>query len=176
MIFNYKTAKFDFVKSRNIFFALSAAIIIAGIIVLFVKGLNLGIDFTEGTRVEVLTNHTVSVDKMQQEYNKMGFHPVKIVQAGKNGNIGSARFDKKLTKEQQFKIKNHFQKAYGKSTSVNISAVSPQVGRTMAKNAMLAVAIASIGIIIYVWIRFEFLQGLAAIVALLHDVFFIISV
>lgn len=172
---NFENAKFDFVKHRNIFFILSAALIIAGLVLLFVKGLNLGIDFTAGTRVEVMTNHQVSIDKMKQEYKEIGFTPVKVVQAGQKGNIGSARFSTHLTKDQQFKIKNHFKKVYP-SASVNVSSVSPQVGRAMAKNAMWAVGIAAIGIIIYVWIRFEFLQGLAAVVALLHDAFFIISV
>lgn len=174
MSFNYKTAKFDFVKQRNKFFALSAALIIAGLVVLFTSGLNLGIDFTQGTRVDVMSNKPISVNKLTNEFKSMGLHPVQVVSEGKNNKMASARFSKKLSQAKQLSMKDHLKKQYG--IAPTISTVSPQVGRTMAKNAMWAVAIASIGIIIYVWIRFEFLQGLAAVVALLHDAFFIISV
>jgi preprotein translocase SecF subunit len=171
---NYKNARFDFVKQRNKFFIISAVLIVIGFAILFVKGLNLGIDFTSGTRVEVSADHSISVDKVRQEFHKLGLNPVKIVSAGQNNHMASARFDSKLSQKEQFKIENHFQKIYGSKPSV--STVSPQVGRTLAKNAMLALAVASIGIILYVWVRFEILQGLAAIVALLHDSFFIVAV
>lgn len=171
---NFKNAKFDFVKQRNKFFGISAILIIAGFVILFVSGLNLGIDFASGTRVEVSANHPISVDKLTKEFHDIGLDPVKIVPAGKNHNIGSARFKGQIGKNKVIQVKQHFKKIYG--ADPNVSTVSPQVGRALAKNAFLAVVVASIGIILYVWIRFEFLQGLAAIVALLHDVFLIIAV
>ena len=56
----------------------------------------------------------------------------------------------------------------------NVGTVSPTIGKELAKNAMIAVAIASLGIIIYVTVRFEIYMALAAVIALLHDAFFII--
>jgi SecD/SecF fusion protein len=63
---------------------------------------------------------------------------------------------------------------YGAST--NVSTVSPTVGKELAKNAIYALLIASLGIIIYTAIRFEWRMGVAAIVALLHDAFFMIAI
>jgi len=70
-------------------------------------------------------------------------------------------------------VKDHFQEKYGNEP--NVSTVSPTVGKELARNALVAVLIASIGIIIYVSIRFEFFMALAAIVALAHDAFFTIA-
>lgn len=174
MSFDYKKAKFNFVEQRNKFFIFSLVLIVVGFGVLFAKGLNLGIDFTHGTKVRIHADHSISVDKLQSEFEAIHLDPVKIVLKGENQNIASARFDSELDQDQVIQTKKHFKEIYGEAPA--ISTVSPQVGRDLAKNAILALAIASIGIVIYVWVRFEFLQGLAAIVALLHDSFFIIAV
>lgn len=174
MSFDYTKAKFNFVEQRNKLFIFSLVLILVGFGVLFIKGLNLGIDFTHGTKVRVSADHPLSVDKLQQEFEAINLDPVKIVLKGENQNIASARFDSELEQDQVIKAKEHFKEIYGQAPA--ISTVSPQVGRDIAKSAILAVAVASIGIVIYVWIRFEILQGLAAIVALLHDSFFIIAV
>ena len=71
-------------------------------------------------------------------------------------------------------IQAYYTDKYG--AEPNVSTVSPTVGEELARNALFAVLFASIGIIIYVTIRFELTYGVAAIVALLHDAFFIIVV
>lgn len=58
----------------------------------------------------------------------------------------------------------------------NVSTVSPTVGRELVKNAIKALAIAAIGIIIYVAVRFEWRMGIGAIASLLHDVFFMVAI
>ncbi|ELK44805.1 protein-export membrane protein SecDF [Halobacillus sp. BAB-2008] len=70
-------------------------------------------------------------------------------------------------------IQAYYEEEYGNTP--NVSTVSPVVGQELAKNAALAVLYASIGIIIYVTIRFEIFFALTAIIALLHDAFFIIA-
>lgn len=169
-----KTNKFDFVQQRNKFFLISAVLIVAGLVVLFVSGLNLGIDFTSGTKVEVMADESISIDKVKKSYEDIDLNPVKVIPAGDQNQIATASFDRQLKKDEVAKVKNKFNKMYG--AEPNVSTVSSQVSRNLAKNAMFAIGIASIGIILYVTIRFEFLQGLAAIIALLHDTFFIIAV
>ncbi|MFP3472501.1 hypothetical protein R0J90_20825, partial [Micrococcus sp. SIMBA_144] len=78
-----------------------------------------------------------------------------------------AAFKDELGKDEIAEIKNHFTELY--SVEPSISTVSPDVAVDLAKNAFIALAIASVGIIIYVALRFEWLQGVAAIVALFHD-------
>lgn len=70
-------------------------------------------------------------------------------------------------------MKDYFKDKYG--TEPNVSTVSPTVGKEAARNALYAVIIASIGIILYVSIRFEYKMAIAAIVSLLYDAFFIVA-
>lgn len=169
---NFKN--FDFVGHRNKFFIFSSALTIAGIICLFVVGMNLGIDFSSGTRIDIKGSQPLSIDKIETQFKDLGYQPERPVLSGTDENIATVRLNKVLNKDQISEIQQTFKKSVGIQPSV--STVSPQVGRDLAKNAFWALLISTVFIIIYVWIRFEFLQGLAAIIALLHDAFFIITV
>lgn len=163
----------DFVKYRKNFFLASAIMVMAGVLVLFIAKLNVGIDFASGTRVEVLANDALTAEEIETEFNALDLEPNEIVLSGAENEIGVARFVGVLTKEKIAEVKNHFQEKYGNEP--NVSTVSPTVGKELARNALIAVLIASVGIIIYVSIRFEFFMALAAIVALIHDAFFTIT-
>jgi len=165
---------FDFVKHRNIFFGLSITLTILGIISLIFLRLNLGIDFASGTRVDIMAKHAISIDKVTATLDHLGLKYERPTLSGSEHNIASVRLPKVLDHQEVAQVKAAFKKAFGVDPSV--STVSPQIGRDLAKNAFWAVLISSLFIIVYVWIRFEFLQGLAAIIALLHDAFFIITV
>ncbi|EDL62513.1 preprotein translocase subunits D and F, partial [Bacillus sp. SG-1] len=168
-----KYDKFDFAKQRKKFFAISGILITAGLIVLAIFRLNLGIDFASGTRMEILSNGSLTSDSLTEELEEAGFPSDEIVISGDNDEIGVVRYKEVLTKEEIAELKNYFSEAY--DAEPNISTVSPVIGKELAKNAMLAVAIASIGIIIYVTLRFELYMAIGAIAALLHDAFFIIA-
>src|SRR5699024_8379831 len=78
-----------------------------------------------------------------------------------------------LRQEQVTEMQNHFNDVYGHEPM--ISTVSPTIGQELVQNAALALIIASIGIIIYVSIRFEWRMAVPAVLALIHDVFIIIA-
>ncbi len=164
--------KFDFVKHKKKFFALSGALISTGIILLVIFKLNLGIDFVNGTRVEIHSNKHLDSELVQKNLKEINLPAESIVISGKNQNIGVVRYSKDLNKNQINKLKNYIQNTY--SIEPNISTVSPIIGKELAKNALLAIAFASIGIIIYVTIRFEWRMAVSAIIALLHDAFFMV--
>lgn len=164
----------DFMKYRNVFFIFSSALIILGILSLFVFKLNLGIDFSSGTRIDIQGSQSLSVAKVTQVFTDMGYNSETPVLSGTHNNIATVRLNKELNQGQIAQIKSDVQKQFG--VNPNVSTVSPQVGRDLAKNGLYALIIASIFIIVYVWIRFEFLQGLTAVLALIHDAFFIVTV
>ncbi|MEH7357706.1 protein translocase subunit SecDF [Priestia aryabhattai] len=166
--------KIDFVKYRKAFFTFSSVLVIIGIISVAVFRLNLGIDFTSGTRIEIPANHTVTQAEIQREMKSLDIKTDDIVITGKSNDTGVVRVVGVLDKKEIANLKDHFKDKYG--SEPNVSTVSPTVGKELAKNAMLAILIASIGIIIYVTIRFEFYMALAAVLALLHDAFFIVTV
>jgi len=163
----------DFVMHRKRFFLISSLMVIAGLIVLFTAKLNLGIDFASGTRIEILSNDRITANEIEGEFEKLGLEPNEIILSGNENEIGVARFVGVFDQKTIAKVKDYFEEQYG--TEPNVSTVSPMVGKELARNALIAVLIASVGIIIYVSIRFEFYMALAAIIALIHDAFFIIA-
>ncbi|WP_158737539.1 protein translocase subunit SecF [Alteribacillus sp. YIM 98480] len=174
---NFKTNKrVRFVKHRKKFFLFSLVFTLAGIILLSTAGLNLGIDFESGSKVEVLANETLTEEEVYEQFAEAGsgYEPDDVTLAGDNNEMAYASFIGTLDQAEIAEIQNYFVDQYDNEPSV--STVSPQVGQELAKNALISVLIASIGIIIYVSIRFQFLYGVASIVALLHDAFFIIVV
>ncbi|HYK73685.1 MAG TPA: protein translocase subunit SecF, partial [Pseudoneobacillus sp.] len=168
-----KFDKLDFVKSRKIWFIFSSTVIVLGLIIISIFRLNLGIDFSSGTRIEVLSDKALTTSVVKDALEDVNVNTDDIVISGNDNEIGVARYKGVLTKDEIAKLKSEFHDKFGAEPSV--STVSPTVGKELAKNAIIATIIASIGIIIYVAFRFEIYMGLAAVLALLHDAFFIIS-
>ncbi|MBD1381234.1 protein translocase subunit SecDF [Metabacillus arenae] len=168
-----KFSKWDFVNKRKLFFMISSLMVAAGIIILFVFRLNLGIDFASGTRIEILSDKPLTAEEVETELNSLDVEVNEVVLSGENNEVGVARFVGVLSQEKIAEVKTHFNEKYG--SEPNVSTVSPTVGKELARNALIAVLIASVGIIIYVSFRFEFYMALASIIALLHDAFFIIT-
>lgn len=165
--------KWDFTSKRKYFFIFSSAVTIAGIIILLIFKLNLGIDFASGARIDVQSNHALTAQQVEKDFDSLGMDPENIVLSGKENHVAAARFVGEPSKEKIAEIKTYFKDKYG--AEPNVSTVSPTVGKELARNALYAVAIASIGIIIYVSIRFEYRMAVAAIVSLLYDAFFIVA-
>lgn len=169
-----KFDRFDFVHARKRFYTLSAILLTAGIIMLAVFKLNLGIDFSSGTRVEVMSKEPINVEQFEKDLEVVGHDVKDIVVSGDKKEIGVARFNEEFSQDEVNKFKSELAEIYG--SEPNVSTVSSQVGKELAKNAMYALLFAAIGIIIYVAFRFEWQMGVASVIGLLHDAFFMIAV
>ncbi|SNZ11259.1 protein translocase subunit secF /protein translocase subunit secD [Terribacillus aidingensis] len=165
--------RLNLVKHRKAYFTFSIALTIAGIICLSIFKLNLGIDFTSGSRVEFDSNKTLTTEQVEQRFEDIGYTS-KETQLSADGKHAAVRLDDTLSKNEEDDVKDSITDAYGSAPS--ISTVSPVIGKELAKNAMYAVIFASIGIVLYATIRFEFKFAMAAIVALVHDAFFILAI
>ncbi|MDU1844121.1 MAG: protein translocase subunit SecDF [Niallia nealsonii] len=169
-----KFDRLDFVKYKNVFFTISSILIVAGIVIMFIFKLNLGIDFASGSRIEVMADKALTTAEIEDQLDKLDVKADDIIISGEKQEIAAIRIKGDLSQEKINTIKSEFKNTYGHDPSV--SSVSPTVGKELAKNAFYAIIFASIGIIIYVAIRFELYMGLAAVLALLHDAFFIIVI
>ncbi|MFT9817599.1 protein translocase subunit SecDF [Lysinibacillus sp. NPDC056185] len=169
-----KFDRFDFVHNRKKFYTFSLAILVAGLVVLGIFRLNLGIDFTKGTRVQIEAEQTLTKEEVAKYVKSIGFPSEDIVLTGEKSNSAVIRYNHDLSQAEILKFKKEAGKKYGHDPGV--STVSPTVGKELAKNAIKALSIAAIGIIIYVAVRFEWRMGVGAIVSLLHDVFLIVAV
>lgn len=168
-----KFERLDFVKRSKLFFTISGALTIIGIVLLLTAKLNLGIDFSSGTRVDLMSKKPLTIEEVKDELSKLHLEPKDVVLSGNNNNMAIVRFLGVLDQKEISQLKSHFKQQYG--VEPNVSVVSPTVGKELARNAFIAVLIASVGIIIYVTVRFEMYMALAAIIALLHDAFLIVA-
>ncbi|MDY3276504.1 MAG: protein translocase subunit SecDF [Staphylococcus chromogenes] len=166
--------RIDFMKLAKPLFALSGLIIATGIIILFIFKLNLGIDFTAGTRIDAESNHALKQADVEKKMDSIGLKPDQLSIGGNNDTKASMQFKHDLSKEEVSKVKSTIKDEFGHEPTVN--TVSPVIGQELAKNAMLAVLLASIGMIIYISLRFEWRMGISSIISLLHDAFMIIAV
>lgn len=165
--------RFDFAGNRRKFFAASLALILSGLAVLSIFQLNLGIDFSSGTRVEITSESSLTQDEVESFVESAGYPSDDIVMAGEGSSIGVVRYSEEFSQQEIEELKSAAVDEYG--IEPNVSTVSPTVGIELAQNAMYALAIAAVGIIIYVAFRFEWRMGVASVVALLHDAFFIVA-
>jgi protein-export membrane protein SecD/preprotein translocase SecF subunit len=165
--------RFDFVKVRKLFFVISGALIALGLILILVFRLNLSIDFSSGTRIEVLSDKSLTTEQVEAAFEKQDIDIDDITLSGENNEMASARMKGVLSKDEIAELKSAFHDQFG--TDPSVSTVSPTVGKELAKDGVIALIIASIGIIIYVTLRFEFAMAVAAIASLLHDAFFMVA-
>lgn len=169
-----KFDRFDFVHNRKKFYIFSLAILVAGLVVIGIFRLNLGIDFSSGTRVQIESNQTLTKEEVSKYIDSIGFSSDDIILAGEKSNSAVIRYKEDLSQADILKFKKEAGEKYGHEPG--ISTVSSTVGKELVKNAIKALSLAALGIVIYVAVRFEWRMGIGAIVSLLHDVFLIVAV
>lgn len=169
-----KFDRLDFVKYKNVFFTISSVLIVAGLVIMFIFKLNLGIDFASGSRIEVMADKALTTAEIEDQLDTLNVKADDIIISGDEQNVAAIRIKGDLSQDKINTIKAEFENKYGHDP--NVSSVSPTVGKELAKNAIYAIVFSSIGIILYVTIRFEIYMALAAVIALLHDAFFILVI
>src|SRR5690606_5734425 len=91
---------FDFVKHRNKFFIFSSVFLIVGIVSLFVFGLNLGTDFTSGSRVEITGDSPLNEEKIKEQFREIGLEADNLTFSGDNKEMAVIQFGKVLTQQE----------------------------------------------------------------------------
>jgi SecD/SecF fusion protein len=170
--FNF--SNFDFIGQRKKFFAFSITITLLGILTLAIFGLNLGVDFKSGTTLDMTISKSTTVSVAKATFAKTDYVPSQVTIGGTSNNRISARFKDTLTANELKSIITVFEKKYG-TVSHEENTVDASIAREFATKTILYIGIAALGIILYVTIRFEWRFAVAAIVALLHDAFIVVS-
>ena len=161
--------KLEFVRNQKYFLSFTALIIIVGLVLSFTRGANLGVDFTGGTTITMSVNENVTLKKVQNEIKELKYTVKKTENTESNISITIDEvLDKDSIKELASKLESEYH------TDTDIYTVSKVVKQELTKNAIYSLILASIGILIYVAIRFRFNYAISAIMALVHDVTIII--
>ncbi|WP_164216322.1 protein translocase subunit SecDF [Virgibacillus sp. YIM 98842] len=164
----------NIVKHRKKFIYATLILVVIGTASLVMFQLNPGIDFTSGSRIEILAEESLDAAEVENALAELELEAESIVLSGENNEGAAARFDTVLSESKIAEVTEYFIEEYGNEPSVGV--VSPIVGEELVKNAIYAVAIASVFMIIYVAFRFELFFGITAVIALLHDAFFVLVI
>ena len=148
--------KLDFVSSRKIILPIILIMIIIGITYSLITGFNFAVDFTGGTSITVDTHEKIDLGNYT------------IAKTDKNKDSATYVIEETLEKDEIKELSNKLEKDYNCTTDIYV--VSDMVKKELVKNAIVALIIALIGIIIYVSFRFRFNYAISGIIALVHDV------
>ena len=158
---------FHIIKLRKYWYIISLAIVIVGAVSLATRGLNLGIDFTGGNIVELKFNKATTAEDVRGALADYKLEDSKVQSSGESTFMIRTRV---LSQAESDKAFTGISKKLGGATMLRNELVGPVIGKELTQKALLALAVASVLMIIYITWRFEFLQGIAAMLALLHDV------
>ena len=172
---NQKISRFDFIGKRRIWFIISLVVIIAGVVGYFIQGgFNFGIDFLGGSLIEIEFDHDTDVAQIRDVLEDTGYGSSIIQQTDTNKyiiRIKAEEIGKSLDLDEKARILDALDDEIGiNPVLLQDRTVNPGFGSILIRNALIAIAISLAGILIYVWIRFEFRFGATAIVTLAHDV------
>ena len=150
-------------------FTVTIIYLVIGVIYLCINGLNLGIDFRSGSDI-TLSADNMKVSEVKKDLEDMGY---KVISVNKQENNEIyVRLNNELKEEGINKVNNHFEEKYNAKSEINV--VTNIVKQELVKNAIYSVLIAAVAIIIYISFRFKFSYAIASILALAHDVLFVI--
>lgn len=168
---------FTFIRHRKFYYMVSAGIIIVGMVFAAIGGLNYGIDFTGGTMIQIDMGKYVPAEEIEKTLAEYDLEP-SIVHAGEGNTEVVIKTIASLDNAQRAEIVDTLGAAYDITEEDVLASeqFGPSVGDELKKNAVTAVVIASIGMLIYVIFRFKSWKfGAASILGVLHDVLMVIA-
>jgi len=171
---------FDIVGRRKIWYFLSLCVIIPGIISMFVKGFNFGIDFTGGTIIELRFDDKVAISQVREVMKGYSLDNSMIQLSGDASDAKEARdvmirtID--LEENDRKAIMASLKEKLGNYVVLREEKVGATMGAELLMNAAIATLLSWLLIVAYVSFRFEFRFGIAAVLALVHDVLVVLGV
>lgn len=166
----------DIIKNRKIYYSISLVIIIVGLIMWMINGLNYGIDFTGGTSIQIKIGQLITVDEAREIVNEYD-NEASILHIGSNKDEIMIRSKKDFTSQEINEIVEKFQEKYNiTEKEFQSEKFGPFMGKEIRKKALLSSLIAVVAMLIYISWRFEFKFAIAAIMALIHDVLITFSI
>ncbi|TFG58244.1 MAG: protein translocase subunit SecF [Deltaproteobacteria bacterium] len=177
-----KNTNIDFMRLRKYTFAFSGSVILFGLYAIFqiyTGGANLGIDLAGGTALQVRFEQQVQMEQVRQVLTDGGF-PEATLQSVPRENIFIIKVSGKGEEEKMVgqKVVGLLEQGLPSDphTVESIAEIGPAIGKKLRKDAIFALAISALAIIVYLAWRFEFKFGVAAALATFHDVIMLVAI
>ena len=166
-----------FMRFRKLFMTISAAAVVLSLAMVFVKGMNFGIDFQGGILVEVRMPQAANLSQMRGQLGSLGLGEVSLQEFGHPSDvlirIAAQEGDASAQQAAVTAVKD----ALGAGVDYRrVEFVGPKVSSELLLDGVLAVGVAIMAMLIYIWLRFEWQFGLGAVAALTHDVFLTLGI
>ncbi len=161
---------FDFMGASKWFFSLSGTILLIGAIAIGGNGLNFGIDFKSGTRIQTAFVHPVAEGKVAEVMRSAGYGNAEI-QKFDNKSIGGAGYQvstETLKPDNVQKIKADLDSHFG-TKNFSSTSIGPTFGKTIANSAVIAIIASLLVISAYIALRFSWKYSVPVLIALMHD-------
>jgi SecD/SecF fusion protein len=168
---------FDFMGASKWFFSLSGTILLIGALAIGGKGLNFGIDFKSGTRIQTAFIHKVSESEVANVMSAAGYSNAEV-QKYSNASIGGDGYQismKTLGPEKVKEIQAALDKKFGNGPNTpgtkdfSSTSIGPTFGKTVANSAIIAIIASLLVISAYIALRFEWKYAVPVLIALMHD-------
>ncbi len=179
-------SKFHFIKNQKITLAIVAVILLVGLVSFFVRGFNIDIDFSGGTEIKLNIGKEVTPEVCEEINDIIRNHELlgndyvsSTKQSTANAKIAIIRTGTAaLNNEQIDALLDKLAEAYPDAdlNDKEINMISPTIGDSLTKTAIIAVIVAVVLMLIYIWIRFELKSGVAAVLCLTHDLFVMFAI
>lgn len=163
--------RIPFIAWRRVFFLFSLAMVLGSVALFATRGLNYGVDFVGGILIEIRTEGPPDIAEMREQLGGLGLGEVTLQELG-DANDVLIRFPmQEGGEEAQQRAVEAARAALGENVDYRrIELVGPAVSAELFRDGIYAVAAALGAMLVYIWFRFEWQFGLAAVVALFHDV------
>ncbi len=160
-----------FIAWRKVFFAFSIAMVVASIALFAVRGLNYGIDFRGGILLDVQTDGPADLGSMRSTLSGLGLGEVALQEFGAPDTVLIRLQEQDGGEEAQQAAVARVKEVLGPGVEYRRTEfVGPKVSDELFRDGLYAVTLSMLAMLVYIWFRFEWQFGLAAVVALLHDV------
>ena len=161
-----------FMKIKKLTLFISSILFLLSLGAVFFKGLNLGIDFTGGNLIEVRFKENPDLNNLRIQMNKLDLGEIQLQSIGNKNDIVIRVQEKKNSDNKKIETIQIIKDSLNdKSVEYRRSEfVGPKVGDELVKAGVIAVIFSLFGILIYIWLRFQWNFALGAIIALIHDV------
>ena len=162
----------NFMRIKKLTLFISSILFFLSLSLVFIKGLNLGIDFTGGSLIEVRFKENIDLNNLRMKMNKLDLGEIQLQTIGNENDIVIKVQDKKNNENKRIETIQIIKKSLSdKSVEYRRAEfVGPKVGGELVNAGIIAVIFSLIGILIYIWIRFQWNFAIGAIIALVHDV------
>ena len=172
--------RIDFFRWQFLTFGASMAAMVASVVLIFTMGLNFGIDFKGGTTIRTESPTAFEVGDYRGALDDLGFSDLAITEVfdpsfGTDRHVAMIRIGTtdetgSVSAEQLNQIQAALQQVDPQITFAAVESVGPKVSAELIKTAFYAVGAACLGIMAYIWLRFEWQFSIGAVVSLIHDV------